>query len=70
MHSRAGVRAARSELLVVLVIALIGIAAATAVVLAPWHPTWSGHASRTGAVVRLDSPPHHAGPPFVVTNRR
>jgi hypothetical protein len=58
MHGGSGITSGRTELLVVLVIALTGVAAAAAVALAPWHPTGFGQQGDTSAVIQLDPPPN------------
>lgn len=47
---------ARTELFVVLLIAVAGIAAAGAVALTPWDRAPTGWHHPTGAVIRVDSP--------------
>ncbi len=56
MRRPAGATAGRIEVFVVLTIALVGIAVAALVVLAPWHLTATGRFPATGEVVQLDSP--------------
>lgn len=49
----------RTELLVVLVISMAGVAVAAAVLLAPWHPSPSGPSHNSRTVIQLRSPRHH-----------
>jgi hypothetical protein len=66
MRSQAGVTAGRIEVVVVLTIALIGIALAALVVLAPWQLSAAGRYPATGEVVRLDSPQRGGTAPATV----
>lgn len=47
----------RTELFVVLLIAVMGMALASAVAFAPWHPTANGWQVGGSTVNQLDSPP-------------
>ena len=49
----------RTELFVVLLIAAMGVALASVVVFAPWHPAANGWHHDSGTVIRLDSPSRH-----------
>lgn len=66
MRRPGGVTAGRLEVIVVLTIALLGIALAALVVLAPWHLNASGRFPATGEVVRLDSPQRGSAAPGAV----
>jgi hypothetical protein len=66
MRRAAGGTAGRFEVFVVLTIAVLGIALAALVVLAPWHPNRSGRYPATGEVVRLDSPDRGSAAPAEV----
>lgn len=59
MFRGSGVATGRTELLVVLLIAAAGLAAAGTVALLPWHPQTRVGPDDTSAVIRLDSPQGH-----------
>ncbi len=62
MHGRTGVATGRTELLVVLLISVAGVAVAAIAALTPWHPTVSGRHPDTSTIVKLSPPKHRTHP--------